>query len=111
MQMEMGKGDARGLDFWTRASYPLQSHRSIAVTLVIDCDTHLTERHDLWTTRAPARWKGRVPQVLEVDGFPTWVVDGSPFAVSGGRTIPELQGTDSTWPERKLKSRGLHAVG
>ena len=30
---------------------------------VIDVDTHLTEPHDLWTKRAPARLKDRVPQV------------------------------------------------
>ena len=28
---------------------------------VIDADTHLTERHDLWTKRAPASLKDRVP--------------------------------------------------
>lgn len=26
---------------------------------VIDADTHLTERHDLWTSRAPAGMVGR----------------------------------------------------
>ena len=30
---------------------------------VIDADTHMTERHDLWTTRAPAAMKDRVPHV------------------------------------------------
>jgi predicted TIM-barrel fold metal-dependent hydrolase len=43
---------------------------------VIDADTHLTERHDLWTKRAPAAYKDRVPHVTQVDGCATWVVEG-----------------------------------
>jgi predicted TIM-barrel fold metal-dependent hydrolase len=39
---------------------------------VVDADTHLTERHDLWTKRAPAAFKERVPRV---DGLATWVVE------------------------------------
>jgi predicted TIM-barrel fold metal-dependent hydrolase len=42
---------------------------------VVDADTHLTERHDLWTKRAPAAFKGRVPHVTRVDGLATWVVE------------------------------------
>ena len=53
---------------------------------VIDADTHLTEARDLWTSRAPAALRERVPQVREVDGLPTWVVDGEVmgFASGGG---------------------------
>ena len=43
---------------------------------VIDADTHMTERHDLWTSRAPAAFKDRVPHVTQVDGAATWVVEG-----------------------------------
>ncbi len=43
---------------------------------VIDADTHLTEQHDLWTKRAPAAYKDRVPHVTQVDGCATWVVEG-----------------------------------
>ena len=44
---------------------------------VIDADTHLTEAHDLWTKRAPAAYKDRVPHVARVDGAATWVVEGN----------------------------------
>ncbi len=44
---------------------------------VIDVDTHLTEPHDLWTSRAPAGWQDRVPQVRDVNGFASWTVDGT----------------------------------
>jgi predicted TIM-barrel fold metal-dependent hydrolase len=43
---------------------------------VIDVDTHLSEPHDLWTKRAPARFKDRVPQVKTIDGLQSWVIDG-----------------------------------
>jgi predicted TIM-barrel fold metal-dependent hydrolase len=43
---------------------------------VIDADTHMTERHDLFTSRAPAAYKDRVPQVVDIDGKPFWVVEG-----------------------------------
>ena len=32
---------------------------------VVDADTHLTERHDLWTSRAPEGMKDRMPHVLQ----------------------------------------------
>ena len=44
---------------------------------VIDADTHLTEPHDLWTKRAPAKFKDRVPQVKMLDGVRSWVIDGN----------------------------------
>ena len=44
---------------------------------VIDADTHMTERHDLFTARAPKAYLDRVPQVKEIDGKPHWIVDGS----------------------------------
>ena len=32
---------------------------------VVDADTHFTEPHDLWTSRAPASLKDRVPHVTD----------------------------------------------
>jgi hypothetical protein len=43
---------------------------------VIDVDTHLTEPHDLWTRRASAKFKDRVPQVKVINGIESWVIDG-----------------------------------
>jgi predicted TIM-barrel fold metal-dependent hydrolase len=43
---------------------------------VIDVDTHLTEPHDLWLKRAPAKLRDRVPQVKMKDGIESWVIDG-----------------------------------
>ena len=43
---------------------------------IIDCDSHLTEPHDLWISRAPAKYKDIVPQVKDVNGVPHWVFEG-----------------------------------
>jgi predicted TIM-barrel fold metal-dependent hydrolase len=54
-----------------------QTYARFYVTIkIIDADTHLTEPHDLWTRRAPAKWKDRVPQVKMLDGQMSWVIDG-----------------------------------
>jgi predicted TIM-barrel fold metal-dependent hydrolase len=42
---------------------------------VVDADTHYTEPHDLWTKRAPGKFKALVPRVADVDGVPSWVID------------------------------------
>ena len=42
---------------------------------IIDADTHYTEPHDLWTSRAPASLKDRVPQVKKINGENAWVID------------------------------------
>lgn len=56
---------------------PEHTAASMTQIKVIDVDTHLSEPEDLWTKRAPARFKDRVPQVGEVNGVPSWVIDGN----------------------------------
>jgi predicted TIM-barrel fold metal-dependent hydrolase len=51
---------------------------------VIDADTHMTEVHNLWTSRAPATLKDRVPHVEDVDGTAMWVVEGNVMGRAGG---------------------------
>jgi predicted TIM-barrel fold metal-dependent hydrolase len=41
---------------------------------VIDTDTHYTEPPDMWTSRAPAGMKDRMPFVKHVDGVDMWFV-------------------------------------
>ena len=70
---------------------------------VIDVDTHLTEPHDLWSSRAPAAYADRLPRVADVDGRPHWILDGEPLgaASSSGVVRPDgskAMGTDFfTW--------------
>ncbi len=59
---------------------------------VVDADTHFTEPHDLWTSRAPAAVKDRVPHVTEVDGSATWVVDGEVLGRAGAGGVIDRNG-------------------
>lgn len=43
---------------------------------VVDADTHLSEPWDLWTSRAPASIRDRVPHVEMLEEKPVWVCDG-----------------------------------
>jgi len=41
-----------------------------------------TEPYDMWTSRAPAEFKDRVPHVEDVEGQPTWIVDGTSLGLA-----------------------------
>jgi predicted TIM-barrel fold metal-dependent hydrolase len=58
-------------------------HGAEAEHRVVDADTHLTERHDLWTSRAPAALKDKVPHVAQVDGQATWVAGNNVMGRAG----------------------------
>jgi predicted TIM-barrel fold metal-dependent hydrolase len=42
---------------------------------IIDVDSHISEPFDLWTSRAPAAWRDRMPRIETRDGLRHWVVD------------------------------------
>jgi predicted TIM-barrel fold metal-dependent hydrolase len=76
----------------------IPSGREANVTLVeglrvLDADSHMTERHDLFTERAPKGYEDRVPHVEVIDGRDMWVIDGKKFgkAGSGGTIAPNGQ--------------------
>ena len=50
---------------------------------VVDADTHITEWYDLWTSRAPAKFRDRVPQVIDQDGRWEWIFDGKSMGRNG----------------------------
>jgi predicted TIM-barrel fold metal-dependent hydrolase len=54
---------------------------------IVDCDTHLTEAPDLFTSRAPAKLRDKVPHVRRVDGVDRWFVGDRNFGSLGGNVI------------------------
>lgn len=54
---------------------------------IIDCDCHMTEPPDLWSSRAPASIRDRLPERRVVDGQILWFLDGEPWIGLGGNTI------------------------
>src|SRR3954447_23980457 len=60
---------------------------------VIDADTHLTEPHDLWTKRAPAAYRDRVPKVVDINGTATWTVDGVAMQRASASSVVHRDGT------------------
>jgi uncharacterized protein len=45
-------------------------------SFIVDADSHWSEPPDLFTSRAPAAVRDRVPRVEEIDGERQWVFDG-----------------------------------
>ena len=62
-------------------------HPSLAGIKIVDCDTHITEAPDLFTSRAPAKYKGKVPEVRRVQGVDRWFVGDRDFGTLGGNVI------------------------
>jgi len=46
---------------------------SLAEMPIIDIDSHFTEPPDLWTSRAPSKYAGLAPRVVDIDGKPCWI--------------------------------------
>lgn len=65
---------------------------------IIDADTHVTETHDLWLSRAPAAFRDRVPQVRLFNGALHWIIDGD-------------KSLGSAFPSSAIRKDGSKAVG
>ncbi|RVT94479.1 amidohydrolase family protein [Sphingomonas crocodyli] len=64
----------------------------IAGIKIIDTDTHLSEPHDLWTSRAPANLKNLVPRVDLFEGKPTWIIgEGKQLSGIGASPISVIK--------------------
>lgn len=69
---------------------------------IIDVDAHITEPPDLWARHAPAKFKDRLPRVVDVDGLPHWSIDG----VVIGRAL-----SSSVIKADMSKSQGAEFIG
>jgi predicted TIM-barrel fold metal-dependent hydrolase len=62
-------------------------HPSLQGIKIVDCDTHFSEPPDLFSSRAPAKFKDKLPVMRRVDGFDRWFVGDKNFGLSGGNVI------------------------
>ncbi|MET0364560.1 MAG: amidohydrolase, partial [Sphingobium sp.] len=60
---------------------------SLAGIKIVDTDTHITEAPDLFTSRAPAALKDKVPYVKRIDGTDRWFIGDRDFGTLGGNVI------------------------
>ncbi|MET0295554.1 MAG: amidohydrolase family protein [Phenylobacterium sp.] len=73
-----------------QVDYPANSrglHPSLAGIKIVDCDTHFSEPPDLFTSRAPARLKDRMPYYKDVNGRPRWYIGDKDFGWWGGGNV------------------------
>jgi uncharacterized protein len=54
---------------------------------IIDCDTHWNERPDLWTSRAPASMKERVPHLKRVGEEDRWFLGDTDMGMMGATVV------------------------
>jgi uncharacterized protein len=66
---------------------------------VLDADSHLTDVDDLWTKRAPAKYKDDILHVETIDGQRTWVVEGVAVGKAGGGSTIDKQGVKHPFQE------------
>lgn len=94
---------------------------------IVDCDAHFTEPPDLWTSRAPAAFKDRVPVMRTADSITSWYLGDKVLCSIGGNTLQKGEGKqlgtlcvqpwdivhDSTWNVKArlalLDEMGVHA--
>lgn len=78
-------GVIREVDYATQSGGLFPEFEGIKI---VDCDTHITEAPDLFTSRAPAALKDKVPHVkLDADGVERWYVGDRNFGSMGGNVI------------------------
>ena len=77
---------------------------------VIDVDTHLVEPHDLWSSRAPASMKDRLPRVKLVDGIRSWVIDEDKVLSKGAVPACTISKSGEKWPGLDFISKQIEDV-
>ncbi|MFA7602938.1 MAG: amidohydrolase, partial [Novosphingobium sp.] len=94
---------------------------------IVDCDTHFSEPPDIFTSRAPAGMKDKVPYQKVHNGVTRWFVGDKDFGITGGNviradkkkllgrlSIPTLEeGTPAAWQIKPrlqaMDELGIHA--
>jgi len=77
---------------------------------VVDADSHMTERHDLFTERAPKGFEDKVPHVERINGHDMWVIEGKTFGKAGSGGTIDPQGKKHPFRDSQGGSWGIEDV-
>ncbi|WP_026239384.1 amidohydrolase family protein, partial [Parafrankia discariae] len=77
---------------------------------VVDADSHMTERHDLFTERAPKGYEDKVPHVERINGQDMWVVAGKSFGRAGSGGTIDHDGKKHPWKDSQGGDWGIESV-
>jgi predicted TIM-barrel fold metal-dependent hydrolase len=77
---------------------------------IVDADAHMTERHDLFTERAPKGFEDKVPHVVKIDGMDMWVIDGHTFGRAGSGGTIDRAGKKHPWTDSQGGAWGIDDV-
>jgi predicted TIM-barrel fold metal-dependent hydrolase len=70
----------------------------------------MTERHDLFTERAPKGYEDKVPHVERIDGKEMWVVDGKTFGRAGSGGTIDHDNNKHPWVDSQGGPWGIEDV-
>jgi len=62
-------------------------HPTLQGIKIVDCDTHFSEPPDLFTSRAPAKYKDKVPYFKHVNGRDRWYLGDKDYGAWGGGNV------------------------
>lgn len=91
-------------------NYPVLDRSVFGGRKVIDADTHLVEPFDLWSSRAPASLKDRLPRVVTKDGIRSWIIDDSKVLLKGAAPACTISKDGEKWPGLEMNQKQLEDV-
>ena len=77
---------------------------------IVDADSHMTERHDLFTSRAPKGYEGKMPHVERINGADMWVIEGKTFGKAGSGGTIDREGKKHPFRDSQGGSWGIGDV-
>jgi len=77
---------------------------------IVDADSHMTERHDLFTSRAPKGYEDKMPHVERINGADMWVIEGKTFGKAGSGGTIDRQGKKHAFRDSQGGSWGIGDV-
>jgi predicted TIM-barrel fold metal-dependent hydrolase len=77
---------------------------------VIDVDTHLVEPFDLWSSRAPANMRSRLPRVETIDGLRSWIIDEDKILSKGAVPACTISKDGEKWPGLEFIQKQIEDV-